>query len=75
MKQREGRVSNFYPMKRGDLLYIIAILAFAIVSFLPWTRGIYIFGMALFGWLMVILMIGSPAIVLLRFLAERNKSL
>ena len=75
MKQREGRASNFYPMKRGDLLYIIAILAFAIISFLPWTRGIYIFGMALFGWLMVILMVGSPAIVLLRFLAERNKSL
>lgn len=75
MKQREGRVSHFYPMKRGDLFYIIAILAFAIISFLPWTRGIYIFGMALFGWLMVILMVGSPAIVLLRFLAERDKNL
>jgi hypothetical protein len=68
-------MSNFYPMKRGDLLYIIFLLAFTIISFLPWTRGIYIFGMALFGWLMVILMVGSPAIVLLRFLAERNKNL
>jgi hypothetical protein len=68
-------MSNFYPMKRGDLLYIIFLLVFTIISFLPWTRGIYIFGMALFGWLMVILMVGSPAIVLLRFLAERNKNL
>jgi hypothetical protein len=66
-------MSNFYAMKRGDLLYIISILAFSIISFLPWTRGIYIFGMALFGWLMVALMVLSPAIVLLRFLAERNK--
>lgn len=66
-------MSNFYPMKRGDLLYIIFILAFSIISFLPWTRGIYIFGMALFGWLMVILMVVSPTIVLLRFLAKLKK--
>lgn len=66
-------MSNFYPMKRGDLLYIISILTFSIISFLPWTRRINIFGMALFGWLMIALMVISPAVVLLRFLAERKK--
>jgi hypothetical protein len=66
-------MSNFYPMKRGDLLYIISILAFSIISFLPWTHRINIFGMALFGWLMVVLMVFSPVVVLLRLLAERNK--
>lgn len=66
-------MSNFYPMKRGDLLFIISILAFSIISFLPWTHRINIFGMALFGWLMVALMVFSPALVLLRLLAERNK--
>jgi hypothetical protein len=60
-------------MKRGDLLYIISILTFSIISFLPWTRRINIFGMALFGWLMIALMVISPAVVLLRFLAERKK--
>ena len=72
MKHREGRGSNFYPMKRGDLLYILFLIVFTIITFLPWTRGIYIFGMALFGWLLVILMVGSPGIVLIRFLAERD---
>ena len=68
-------MSQFYSMKRGDLLYIVSILAFSVISFLPWTRRISILGMALFGWLMVALMVLSPMVVLLRFLAERNKNL
>lgn len=66
-------MSNFYPMKRGDVIYIVFVLVFSILSFLPWSRRISLFGMALFGWLMVALMVISPAIVLLRLLAERNK--
>ena len=68
-------MSQFYSMKRGDLLYIVSILAFSVISFLPWTRRISILGMALFGWLMVALMVLSPMVVLLRFLVERNKNL
>jgi phosphoglycerol transferase MdoB-like AlkP superfamily enzyme len=67
-------VSNFYPMKRGDVIYIVSLLVLSILSFLPWSRRITLFGMALFGWLMVALMVVSPAVVLLRFLVERDKN-
>lgn len=61
-------------MKKRDALYILSIFVLSIISFLPWSRRIYLFGMALFGWLMVALMLISPAVVLLLFLIERDKN-
>jgi apolipoprotein N-acyltransferase len=66
-------MSGFYPMKRGDFWYLIAIITFAFISFLPWSRRIIISGMALFGWMMAALMIISPAAVLVRLIIERQK--
>jgi hypothetical protein len=60
-------------MKRGDFWYLIAIITFAFLSFLPWSRRIVIAGMALFGWMMAALMIISPTFVLVRLFIERRK--
>ena len=63
-------MSNFFPMSRGDLLFIVTLLVFAVVSFLPWSRDAYWSGMAMLGWMMAILMVLSPAIALIRLLRE-----
>ena len=60
------RTSNFFPMPRGDRWYILAILGFAVLSFLPWSHAIEVAGMALFGWLMAALMVVAPVVALLR---------
>ena len=65
-------MSNFFPMPRGDRWYILAILVFALVSFLPWSHSIEVAGMALFGWLMAALMVVAPVVALLR-LRERPR--
>ena len=66
-------MSNFFPMPRGDRWYILAILLFAVVSFLPWSHSIQVAGMALFGWLMAALMVVAPVVALLR-LRERPRT-
>ncbi len=65
-------MSNFFPMPRGDRWYILAILLFVVVSFLPWSHSIQVAGMALFGWLMAALMVVAPVVALLR-LRERPR--
>ncbi len=65
-------MSNFFPMPRGDRWYILVILVFAVVSFLPWSHSIQVAGMALFGWLMAALMVVAPVVALLR-LRERPR--
>ena len=66
-------MSHFFPMKRGDQGYLIAVFVFAFVAFLPWSHRIRFSGMALFGWLMAALMVLSPAIALIQFLLSRNR--
>lgn len=59
-------------MKSGDRGYLISILVFAFVAFLPWSHRIRFSGMALFGWLMAALMVFSPAIALIQFLLSKK---
>ncbi|MBN1222169.1 MAG: hypothetical protein JXB23_02890 [Candidatus Aminicenantes bacterium] len=66
-------MSNFFPLKRGDRLFLIALVAFTVVSFLPWSRRIVFAGMSLFGWLMAVLMVLSPTYVLIRVFLEGRK--
>jgi hypothetical protein len=61
-------MSSFFPMPRGDRWYLLVIIIFSFISFLPWTQRIHVAGMALFGWLMAALMVLSPAIALLRLI-------
>ena len=66
-------MARFYPMSSGDRWYLLAVIAFAVISFLPWSWQIEVAGMALFGWLMAALMVFSPAIALVRLLKRHNR--
>ncbi len=66
-------MSHFFTMPAGDRRYLLAILIFAFISFLPWTKNIYFAGMALFGWLMAALMVFSPTIALIYLLREQKR--
>jgi CDP-diglyceride synthetase len=64
-------MSNFFPMPSGDRWFLLTIIIFSIIAFLPWTQRVHLAGMALFGWLMAALMILSPAIALIRLIRHR----
>lgn len=65
-------VSGFFPLSPGDIAYVIAVLAFAVVAFLPWARDISFAGVALIGWLMAMLMVAAPLIALVRIASEKR---
>jgi hypothetical protein len=67
-------MSNFFPMPGGDRWFLLTIIVFSIISFLPWTQEIQISGMALFGWMMAALMILSPTIALIRLIRRHVTS-
>lgn len=62
---------DFFPLSRGDLAFLIIVLAWAFVAFLPWARDIHVLGVALVGWLLAALMIVAPAVALIRVWRER----
>ena len=59
---------DFFPMTRGDFLFILGLLLFAVVSFLPVTREARWAGMSMLGWMMAALMVLSPSIALARLI-------
>jgi len=65
-------MSNFFPISRGDVAFIVILLVFAVVSFLPWSRESAWAGMDMLGWMMAILMVLSPVIALIRLRQERS---
>jgi hypothetical protein len=67
-------MKNFFPMSRGDLCFIVVLLALAVVSFLPWTRNMQWAGMSMLGWMMVLLMVLSPTLALVRVIGDRTRS-
>ena len=66
-------MSNFVTMLKGDRRYLLALLVFSFIAFLPWWREMYLAGMSVFGWLMALLMVFSPSVALLVFHLERKK--
>jgi hypothetical protein len=67
-------MSNFFPMPSGDRWFLLTIIIFSVIAFLPWLQEIQASGMALLGWMMAALMILSPAIALIR-LIRQNRAL
>lgn len=67
-------MSNFFSMPSGDRWFLLTIIIFSVISFLPGMQEIQISGMALFGWMMAALMILSPAIALMRLIRRRVTS-
>jgi uncharacterized membrane protein (DUF485 family) len=60
-------MKQFFPMGKGEALLLIYLIVMAVISFLPMWRTMVIGGMAVFGWLMTVLMITSPLLALLVF--------
>ena len=63
------------PYKQNGFVrnaHLLTLVLFAFVAFLPWWREMYWAGMSVFGWLMALLMLFSPAIALLVFRLERR---
>ena len=61
---------GFFPLSRGDVVFLLVIHAWALVAFLPWARDIHVLGVALVGWLMAALMIVAPVVALVRVFRE-----
>ena len=64
-------MARFFPMPRGDRIYLLVVIITSIASFVPVARETHIAGMALLGWLMAALMVIAPAVALWRVLRER----
>jgi len=60
-------------MAYADRWYLIVITLFSIIAFMPWARTVEVGGMSLFGWLMALLMVFSPAIALSQLLIRKNR--
>ncbi|MBH31836.1 MAG: hypothetical protein CMG71_07630 [Candidatus Marinimicrobia bacterium] len=60
-------------MASADRWYLIVITLFAIIAFMPWARTVEVGGMSMFGWLMALLMVFSPAIALVQLLIRKNR--
>lgn len=65
--------SGHFHMSRGDRLYLLFVLIFALGALLPWSRGVMVGGMALQGWLMAALMVLAPAVALARLARGRRR--
>ena len=63
-------MNSFFPMPRRERVALFTLIAFSVVAFLPVFGEISALGVAVFGWLMAILLLGSPAILLLLVLGE-----
>ena len=59
-----ARGKNFFPMARGEKVVLGVLILFSAACFLPPTRSVEVAGMALFGWLMALLMVLSPILTL-----------
>ncbi len=58
-------------MNRMEAAALLFLVAFSFFSFLPSWRTEEIAGMAVFGWLMALLMVISPTLALLAFRRKR----
>lgn len=63
-------MNSFFPMPPRERVALFTLIAFSVVAFLPVFGEISVMGVAVFGWLMAILLLGSPAILLLLVLGE-----
>lgn len=65
--------SQFFRMPAAERGYVLVLLLFSGVSFLPWWRDTKLGGLAVLGWLMAILMVLSPALALWLFARDRGR--
>ena len=63
-------MNSFFPMPGRERAALFGLVVFSAVAFLPVFGKLSVLGVAVFGWLMAALLLGSPAILLLLLLSE-----
>lgn len=63
-------MNSFFPMPQKERIALFVLVAFAVLAFLPVFGRVSVLGVAVFGWLMALLLLGSPAILLLLLLGD-----
>jgi hypothetical protein len=61
---------SFFPMRSSEARVLVGLTVFSALAFLPVWRTTELAGMAMFGWLMAVLMVVSPALALYVFLRK-----
>ena len=70
---RSFAVKSFFKMGQGEAAVLLFLILFSALSFLPVWRTIEVAGMVVFGWLMATLMVISPVLALVVFMAKRHR--
>lgn len=55
---------SFFPMRRAERRALFGLAAFSAAAFVPALAGFSFLGVSLFGWLMALLLFGSPLLLL-----------
>lgn len=66
-------MKEFFSMRKGEAAVLAFLIAFSAFSFLPAWRQLEIGGIAVFGWLMIALMLISPVLTLFVFLRDERR--
>ncbi len=66
-------MKSFFPMRRSEAATLVFLIAFAAFAFVPAWRTVELWGMAVFGWLVALLMLLSPALALATFAARSRR--
>lgn len=62
-----------FQMERSEAAVLLFLILYSALAFLPVWRTIEVAGMVVFGWLMAALMVISPALTLVVFMAKRHR--
>ena len=57
-------MAPFFPMRRAERRTLFGLVAFSAAAFVPAVAGFSFLGVSLFGWLMALLLFGSPLLLL-----------
>lgn len=60
-------MKQFFPMAKGEVALLAGLICYAVIAFLPVWRTVELGGMAVFGWMMALLMVVAPVLALLIF--------
>lgn len=64
----------FFPMRRAERRALFGLVAFSAAAFVPAVAGFSFLGVSLFGWLMALLLFGSPLLLLTLLRPETAKT-
>ncbi|UCF81750.1 MAG: hypothetical protein JSV08_04885 [Acidobacteriota bacterium] len=64
-RRENARPSGFFAMPRGELVFLVALVAASTLGFLTMKSSVTLAGMALFGWWMAALMFLGPLAALI----------